>query len=94
MNKTQSKRFETLAASDDDVTSEIYLDELWYIYREAKQFACFGDVLDRMRAYKMGKETEKYFESVEAKGFIPPNSSGYWLHTVDRPGWFTTLELF
>jgi len=94
MTKTQNRRLAILSKASEETDSGLNMDELWQEYRMGKQYACLGEILDRMRAYKMGNEKEKYLGSVEAMNSEPAAGSSYWHTTVDRPSWFAGAHLF
>jgi hypothetical protein len=90
--KKAKKRLDLLF-DDGDAYSHEDLVELWHIFRYAKQFACFGDVCDRISAFSVSPD-DVGFVDVECKNSMAKNGSSYWLETIEMPRWFPDTEIY
>lgn len=66
------------------------INELWLEFREAKQYAAIGDLLDEIASFKCQQEEVSDNEYKEA---WPRNGSTFWVYVCEVPSCFYEREL-
>jgi hypothetical protein len=80
-----------LLYEDDIKYSKSEIAEMWFHYRVAKQYACMGDVCERIASFAL---TEQEFTQMDYKESVPSNRSPYWIETIEVPRGFAEREIY
>lgn len=86
----QSKRLSLLYEEEVRFSKE-EIAEMWLTYRLAKQYACMGDVCDRIASFAVDKQE---FTEMDYKESVPANRSPYWIETIEVPKGFAEREIY
>lgn len=86
----QSKRLSLLYEEEHKPTKK-EIAEMWFTYRLAKQYACMGDLCDRIASFAV---TEQEFTQMDYKESVPANRSPYWIETIEVPKGFAEREIY